>query len=775
MARKKISKRDAAVLAGLIAVIIAIIVFIFSLIGKLITALLSRKKTESITPSSYPVIPKPTKYSRTPGSIRPNHIYWAGAGQSVTLHGYTIGNPMIYWSDGAPSPQEASCIDRSSPVGNLDDEDVQALPYWPRYSALTPGQRGKYLSWLSQGRDSDLDEIGYAFLFFYGLERRAIIERQDIDNILEEARRLLSRYPASDSFNSYLNQFIAYIAAAKITEMTESKIQKFFPSLDTLDNSSLAVVLSFYYRKNLPIPWDLGYSIGKISSKSQKSGVVRKSPDLLKQLFRKKFHSQFPDGLRSDPDGILIGIPYHPASPTLVDYLRYPNAMARPESVSLSIPRTDSGQFGTLLRIWAESIEELRPVSNKLSMTEGGITREVYSVLPVALKEDIKHPDEDVWQYFLSSKTPLDGTTIVNISELAFLLGYDERGTLTVTQSHNLTQTARDMGYILIPDHKLSGSSYRWKDFIAVISMRDKKLQFSKNFQKVALIFEMAYAIAAADGNVSEAEEKFLYEFISKRSSLNDFDLTCIQGLHSILEIQPPSLSKIGKRLGKYLNEEQKEKIANFLGTIVLLDNKFEKREQKSLKSVFKALEIDPSVSDNLIKKLLIGTITEEPVTVVREGRFRKGEPIPAPLVPEAFVIDEEKLKQRMIETQAVQEILSNVFELEEQEEELRIEHEPIVPAALPVAAGTENPALKGLRLPFPAGSLVSLDAKYLPVLNDIMLSKELSKDDFTGLVRKHNLMPQAAFDDINSWADEELGDFLFEDREDRIIIHFIQ
>jgi len=42
-------------------------------------------------------------------------------------------------------------------------------------------------------------------------------------------------------------------------------------------------------------------------------------------------------------------------------------------------------------------------------------------------------------------------------------------------------------------------------------------------------------------------------------------------------------------------------------------------------------------------------------------------------------------------------------------------------------------------------------------------------------LVRKHNLMPQAAFDDINSWADEELGDFLLEDHEDRIIINFIQ
>lgn len=55
MGRKKISKRDAALLAGLIAAIIAIIVFIFSLIGKLISALLSRNKKsdESVTQKSH--------------------------------------------------------------------------------------------------------------------------------------------------------------------------------------------------------------------------------------------------------------------------------------------------------------------------------------------------------------------------------------------------------------------------------------------------------------------------------------------------------------------------------------------------------------------------------------------------------------------------------------------------------------------------------------------------------------------------------------------------
>jgi hypothetical protein len=53
------------------------------------------------------------------------------------------------------------------------------------------------------------------------------------------------------------------------------------------------------------------------------------------------------------------------------------------------------------------------------------------------------------------------------------------------------------------------------------------------------------------------------------------------------------------------------------------------------------------------------------------------------------------------------------------------------------------------------------------------MKAEQLNQDDFTGLARKHNLMPRAAFDDINAWADEELGDFLLEENESRIVINY--
>jgi hypothetical protein len=201
----------------------------------------------------------------------------------------------------------------------------------------------------------------------------------------------------------------------------------------------------------------------------------------------------------------------------------------------------------------------------------------------------------------------------------------------------------------------------------------------------------------------------------------------------------------------------------------VLLDNKFLKSEQKALKSVFKTLELDPALSDELIKKYLVGHIPEEPVTVQKSGKARKGEAIPPPAIKPEFSIDKEKLKRTMEDTLAVQKILASVFEQEQ--EEIAIEIEPEVKIPLPLVKTNVNQT--DTDLPFPPETIPSLDVKYLSMLHDIMKSDGFSQGDFTSLARKHNLMPRAAFDDINSWADEELGDFLLEESESRIVINY--
>jgi uncharacterized tellurite resistance protein B-like protein len=717
----------------------------------------------SITVHGHSIYDPPMKYP--PRST--SGITWVGNDQSISVQGFTIQNPLTYWSNN--NYPEASCIDPALKAEKPGSKDLPPLPYWPQYSGLTPTQRGKYLSWLSQGRNDDLDEIGYAFIFFYGLERRAILEKQDCDIILVEVQRLLSRYTVSGSFNSYLNHFTAYVVGSRIAVMTDSAIRNFFPAFDNLDDFSTKVVLSWHWSKNLPVQWDLGYSLAKNSVGSQRTNITRKAPGLLKLLFWKKFSDQFPEGISFSPEYDQFRMDYRPASPSMLQYVGYAGKPGLIEPLILPIPHLAAPPYQTLMKIWADCIEEIKPSCNKLVKAGGKITKEVYSTLPEVLKEKIPHPDLELWNDFISSKQQEEGIVFVRVSDIARLAGIEQRDALTSTQSKTITSMVRDFHWIIVPDQTITGTSYRWDDPVVIIPLNKTGLNVSEKFQSAALVFQMAYGIAASDENVSELEENYLYNFISEQFSLNPFENRCLKGLLKVLENQPPSLSKIGKRLSKYMLPQQKIALADFLGEIVLLDNKFVKSEQKALKSVLKAMEIDPALSDELIKKFLVGHVPDEPITVQKPGKSRKGEAIPLPVIKPEFSIDKEKLKRTMEDTQAVQKILASVFLQEQEENALEIEPE----VKIPVTSEKMKMSQMDIDLPFPPETIPSLDVKYLSMLYDIMKSEQLSQDDFTGLARKHNLMPRAAFDDINAWADEELGDFLLEEIESRIVINY--
>lgn len=64
--------------------------------------------------------------------------------------------------------EEPSMIDLSLSV--KESKSVDRPSYYPAYSDLTPEQRNIYWNYLKNPYDSNFD-IGYVFLFYYGLER----------------------------------------------------------------------------------------------------------------------------------------------------------------------------------------------------------------------------------------------------------------------------------------------------------------------------------------------------------------------------------------------------------------------------------------------------------------------------------------------------------------------------------------------------------------------------------------------------------------------------
>ena len=100
-------------------------------------------------------------------------------------------------------PPRRSGPDQSKLAGEFPAPDWAGacLGYWPSYDQLTPEGRAAYLSWLSWQRSAPNFPIGYVFLYFYGLERRALIDgsmspvaQQERLWILGEVERLLTIY-----------------------------------------------------------------------------------------------------------------------------------------------------------------------------------------------------------------------------------------------------------------------------------------------------------------------------------------------------------------------------------------------------------------------------------------------------------------------------------------------------------------------------------------------------------------------------------------------------
>lgn len=147
---------------------------------------------------------------------------WISPGQTVNVHGLELPGGMLYVGAGLPganigrSSVEPALINPALPIDRLQpDYAGHHMDYWPSYAEIPPASRAAYLEWLAHGRPAGA-YIGYVFLFFYGIERRVLVDartsaqaRAEIPALLTEVERLLELYAANNSFRRYASDFLA--------------------------------------------------------------------------------------------------------------------------------------------------------------------------------------------------------------------------------------------------------------------------------------------------------------------------------------------------------------------------------------------------------------------------------------------------------------------------------------------------------------------------------------------------------------------------------------
>jgi uncharacterized tellurite resistance protein B-like protein len=683
---------------------------------------------------------------------KPPPIRWHGIGERVSVKSYLLNDPMVYVSIGNPAEDEASCIDVTLDVAKPVWESASALGFYPIYGKLTPAQRANYLSWLATGRTETLKDIGYAFLFFYGLERRLIVERQDLSPIVKECVRLLETYTFSSSFDGYLGRFLAFVLARSgLEKLKDTWFQAVFDnSRLSRDEDFLAVALAWLFRTNASLPVSWAMRIARMDPRSPKSIVFNRLPDEFNALFETRYREEFGDGLTLKVAKRERSIVYRPASPSLL-FNPGPGSPL-PEPIKIPNVLGIQSQFSPLVAIWSSCIEELKSASRALAKGLSAGTREAFERLPQGLQSRVEHPDKDKWTQLVTEHTGEDGFALVEISKLAAIHGLEERPKLTPTQSRALAQTARYVGFLIEPDSRLTCRPYSWTDMVSLLHYDDEPDHPSDSrFLAASLMLELGIFIAAADGTVDDSEVDQVAKFIESQFLLGPPEVRRLEAVKRVFMLRPPTLSGLGKRLQSALTHDQRQSVGRFLTGVAAANGIIDRKEISALKSAYRALDIGVDQLNSLLEESR--RALEEPVEVDRgEESASRGEaipPKPRPARPAGLVLDEHRLGLILAETQVVIETLGKAML------DPTLADEPQASRVLPA----NDPRFD------------ALDARFHEMLAQLIGRQVWQRPEFNSLARSCNLMPSGALDAVNDWACELFDDPIVVEQGDRFEI----
>jgi uncharacterized tellurite resistance protein B-like protein len=711
----------------------------------------SRRPTEGLRP-----LWSPPKNVETPPDTAV--LTWHGKGRNVTVGPYTLVDPLVYVCDGQRSSSEASCIDRRHPIGKPVAEPVGSLGYYPEYSRLSSDQRANYLQWLAGGRTGRLSNIGYAFLYFYGLERRLLIDDQDLSPVVKKVVRLLETYTFSGSFDGYLSRFLSYtLARSGIGTLKEKWFQAVFERTRAQrDEQHLAVGLAWLFSNERPLPPGWACRIARLDPRSPRSVVLERLPDQFNALFLKRYRDRYGNGMKLTAAKRDREVTYQPASPS-----RSPYASSSTELKPVKIPHVMGiqSQFEPLVKIWRSCVEELKPLSRVMAKGADVSNRAAYEALPGELKAETEHPDKSRWDQVAAEQAQEDGTVLVKVGMLAEIQGYAPRARLTAKQSEALAQTAHSVGFMIEPDPRITNRAYGWEDHAVLFRPEDRPiLPQDHHFAGASLLLELGMFIAAADGEIEEQEVNHIASFLESQFLLDPADARRLESLKRVFLKQHPSIAGTGKRLQKIANTRQVESIGQFLFGVANVNGSIEKAEITALRSAYRALGIDPKSLDRQLAEY--SRLQKEPIQVVaRQEHESTGEAIPAQNVAAArplYALDKSLIELLMRETDQVRSILGEAMGDDEAADDAEAASPPSPPPEPP------RPDLR----------FEGLDGRYSAVLALLCARTSWSRPEFDALVRGHSLMPSGALDIINEWAYERFDDPILEEDGDSIRVH---
>ncbi|MCA9123212.1 MAG: TerB N-terminal domain-containing protein [Planctomycetaceae bacterium] len=672
-----------------------------------------------------------------------DNVYFYGPGSELDLGRGVLKWPLVY-ATGAPQRGnfDASLIDGTLPIAPPGSPVDERLPYWPNYYDCSPTQRAHYLDWLLAGKSDPDTELGYVFIYFYGLERRVLVDQADHIPIAQELIRLLPIYDRSNSFRRYTSTllWLTLYLASQSTTVPQTLLNEAIAVTGRWNDELLGMCLAILYNSNQPLPAHVAFLVSQNDSRSSSSVIVRRHRDEFAKLFETKYRGHFGDGIQLRASKRLKRIDYHPASGTLMRNLGAIDGLSLPAMPDIL---AISSQFKQIVQSWDESIEELKAYSRASRSAGGELTADAYEALPTELQEG-DHPELDAWMQAWEENVDDEGWPIVPVSAIASIKGIPARDRLTKTQCRNLLRTADVIGLGIEPDARMTGKDYRWDERVTLFFLDDENGDDATSYIAASALLRLGASVAEADGQVDKDELAFITDHLEGQFNLSDGDSKRLERLQYLLLHSRSGDNTISKMLAKRLPRQHRLLVGEFLVGVAAVDELITKDEIKALRKAYKSLDLDAADLDKLIARHAVQE-TDEATAAPQDAELR---------------LDMLAISRIMTETRQVAGILRDAM-AEDDEPESSSGY-----SAATRTAVADPPAVKptSTSIAQPHTDDTDLDFRFRPFLAAVLERDEWTPAELRELADKCHIMMSGAVESINEWSTERYGDWIIEE-----------
>lgn len=697
-----------------------------------------------------------------------NSVQFYGPGTVVNLGYGSLTDSLVYATGGRfDQLRDSSLIELGLPVAKQSDTS-ERLGYWPSYHNCNPGQRAAYLQWLYGGRSHQVAELGYVFIFFYGLERRIVVDGQDHERVARELIRLLPMFGQSNSFAGYATRllWLATYLSVDCGGMPTDVIVDAIRVTNRWRDGSLELYLAYLSRTQGRLDGDTCYAWAEQDQRAMKSIVCVRHSEKFKELFIRKVQDAFPEGVPFPSSTRNKAISYHPASSTL---LSAPHQMVKVTCQMMPTLEHRRAPCSKLIQIWNDCIEQLKAFDRASRKGTSEITSETYEALPIELR-DGDHPELEHWNRLISRVTDEDGWALVSVNELARIKGIKERTSLTKTQTMSILNTADALGFAIEPDCRINGKNFRWNEPIAIFNCEMAKCddRSIEKFRTAAFLLELGLSIAVSDNEVDERELEVIESHLEAELDLTPDLAKRLSARRHLMTAKGPKLSTVPQTFLAALSKNQRKAIGSYLVSVAAADQVVTNKEKNILRAAFQKL----SLPLDMLAELLAAyeSVNVEPQTAATSAVDQ--------LSAEAPVLDFDRIRRIREETRHVQDLLHDVItnSFDGSDESLVVQNvdaadehiEEFVSAETVIGTGQTSQMV---------GQCLDCRFAKVPIRYQAFCSKLATQNRWNmreaqELARSEGLMFSAALETINEWSTDAFGDWLIEEADTDLIVH---